>query len=251
MKFDFIIGNPPYQDETLGDNKGFAPPIYHKFLENAYEVADVVEMIHPARFLFNAGSTPKEWNNKMLQNEHLKILYYEADATKIFPNTSITGGVAITYHDINKKYMPVEVFVPFLELNTIRQKVVGASDFREFGTIMSGRTPYLFTNEMHVENPCASESLSQGHLYDISSNAFVALPLIFLEIEPEDKDKYYRVLGRCNNSRVYRWIKKKYVRGRIEKYIGTWKIFLPKANGASGMLGYNGASTTLHYFSSK
>lgn len=31
MKFDFAIGNPPYQDETLGDNKGFAPPVYHKF----------------------------------------------------------------------------------------------------------------------------------------------------------------------------------------------------------------------------
>lgn len=50
MKFDFIIGNPPYQDEAIGDNKTFAPPIYHKFLENAYGVADVVEMIHPARF---------------------------------------------------------------------------------------------------------------------------------------------------------------------------------------------------------
>ena len=56
MKFDFVIGNPPYQDETIGDNKGFAPPVYHKFLENAYKIGDVVEMIHPARFLFNAGS---------------------------------------------------------------------------------------------------------------------------------------------------------------------------------------------------
>ena len=60
MKFDFVIGNPPYQDETLGDNKGFAPPVYHKFLEAAYKIANKVEMIHPARFLFNAGSTPKQ-----------------------------------------------------------------------------------------------------------------------------------------------------------------------------------------------
>ena len=37
MKFDFVIGNPPYQDESVGDNKGFAPPVYHKFLENAYQ----------------------------------------------------------------------------------------------------------------------------------------------------------------------------------------------------------------------
>ncbi len=65
MKFDFVIGNPPYQDETLGDNKGFAPPVYHKFLEEAYKIANTVEMIHPARFLFNAGSTPKQWNDKI------------------------------------------------------------------------------------------------------------------------------------------------------------------------------------------
>ena len=75
MKFDYIIGNPPYQDETLGDNKGFAPPIYHKFLENAYGVGNVVEMIHPARFLFNAGSTPKQWNQQMLEDPHLKVLW--------------------------------------------------------------------------------------------------------------------------------------------------------------------------------
>ena len=36
--------------------------------------ADKVEMIHPARFLFNAGSTPKAWNEKMLNDSHFDSL---------------------------------------------------------------------------------------------------------------------------------------------------------------------------------
>ncbi|MGN0470908.1 MAG: Eco57I restriction-modification methylase domain-containing protein [Acutalibacteraceae bacterium] len=64
MKFDFVIGNPPYQEETIGDNKIFAPPVYDKFLDESYKIANAVEMIHPARFLFNAGSTSKQWNKK-------------------------------------------------------------------------------------------------------------------------------------------------------------------------------------------
>lgn len=59
MKFDFVIGNPPYQEQTIGDNKGFAPPVYDKFIDGAMAISDKVELIHPARFLFNAGSTPK------------------------------------------------------------------------------------------------------------------------------------------------------------------------------------------------
>lgn len=76
MKFDVVIGNPPYQAETIGDNKTFSPPIYNVFLEEAYQLADKVIMIHPARFLFNAGSTPKAWNKKMLYDPHLKVLHY-------------------------------------------------------------------------------------------------------------------------------------------------------------------------------
>lgn len=77
------------QHELAEDNKrNFAPPVYNLFLEEAYKVADVVEMIHPARFLFNAGSTPKSWNDKMLNDEHLKIPYYEPDSNKVFPGLS-------------------------------------------------------------------------------------------------------------------------------------------------------------------
>ena len=103
MKFDFIIGNPPYQDETLGDNKGYAPPIYHMFMEEAFKVADRVELIHPARFLFNAGSTPKEWNRKMLNDEHFKVVHYDSDASRVFPNTAITGGLAIISENKDRK----------------------------------------------------------------------------------------------------------------------------------------------------
>ena len=40
MKFDFIIGNPPYQDETLGENDKFAPPIYDKFMDESYSLSE-------------------------------------------------------------------------------------------------------------------------------------------------------------------------------------------------------------------
>ena len=81
MKFDFVIGNPPYQ-ETLQNTSD--RPIYNKFIDAAYEIADIVELITPARFLFNAGKTPKAWNEKMLNDEHLKVLLYEPDSNKVF-----------------------------------------------------------------------------------------------------------------------------------------------------------------------
>ena len=99
MKFDVVIGNPPYQEETIGDNSTFAPPIYHKFMELSYELADKVILITPWRFLFNSGSTPKAWNTKMLEDEHLKVIYFEQNSANVFPNTDIKGGVAVTYRN--------------------------------------------------------------------------------------------------------------------------------------------------------
>ena len=33
MKFDFVIGNPPYQEQSVGDNDTFTPPVYNKFMD--------------------------------------------------------------------------------------------------------------------------------------------------------------------------------------------------------------------------
>lgn len=89
--FDFVIGNPPYQDDTIGDNKTYAPQVYDRFIDSAIDVADKVELVTPARFLFNAGSTPKAWNEKMLNDEHFKILKYEPNSANLFPNVDIRG----------------------------------------------------------------------------------------------------------------------------------------------------------------
>ena len=112
MKFDFAIGNPPYQDNTIGENDTYAPPVYNKFMDAAYTVANKVELIHPARFLFNAGSTPKAWNQKMLNDNHFKVMEYEEDCSKVFSNTEIKGGIAITYRDSEKDFGTIEIFTP-------------------------------------------------------------------------------------------------------------------------------------------
>ena len=110
--FDYVIGNPPYQEDYDGESSG-ANSVYHKFMDAAFEVSDHVELITPGRFLFNAGSTPKAWNAKMLSDSHFKVLHYESVASNIFPNVIITGGIAITYRDANKDYGAIETFTAF------------------------------------------------------------------------------------------------------------------------------------------
>ena len=234
MKFDYIIGNPPYQDETLGDNKGFAPPIYDKFLDESYKLADKVEMIHPARFLFNAGSTPKAWNKKMLEDSHLKILFHEQNSSKVFANTDIKGGVAITYHDTVKNFGAIGTFTPFDELNSILHKVKSSSSFESIVPIVITRTAYRLTDKMHEDHPEAIGQLSNGHAYDMSTNIFERLPQIFFNEKPNDGEDYIKILGRENNVRVYKFIRRDYVNDVIN--LNKYKIILPKSNG-SGALG--------------
>ena len=229
MKFDFVIGNPPYQDQTLGDNKGYAPPVYNLFLEEAYKIADKVELIHPARFLFNAGSTPKAWNEKMLNDPHFKIIEYAEDAATIFPGTLIRGGVVISYRDANQNYGAIEVFTKYPELNGVLHKVVRQKSFSSFSEIVVSRTAFRLTKKLHEDFPNAINQLSNGHAYDMSTNIFERLPQVFFDEKPEDKFEYIQILGRENNNRVFKFIKRIYVND--VKNLNFYKLYAPKACG--------------------
>ena len=232
MKFDYVIGNPPYQDETIGDNKGFAPPVYNKFLDASYEIADKVEMIHPARFLFNAGSTPKAWNEKMLSDSHFKVLHYESDASVMFTNTEIKGGVVISYRDNNKNYGAIKVFTPYEELNSIMKKAAPANEAESLMETIYIQNKFDL-EKLYKDHPEYRAVIgSEGKDKRFRNNIFEKVP-IFTEERQNKGD--IRVLGVCKNKRVWMYIPEKYVETEHEN-LKNWKVLVARVNG-SGNLG--------------
>ena len=235
MFFDAVVGNPPYQISGSGDNKNFAAPVYNLFLENAFKFADKVSLIHPARCLFNAGATPQDFRNKILNDPHFKVVRYEPDGKKFFPTSDIKGGVAITYRDANKNFGAIGTFIPFDELKSIHQKVVlDNKNFRPLTEIMYSRTAYSLTPKAHEDFPNAIRNFSKGNQYQMSSNVFDLMPEIFFDDKPNDGREYIQLYGRKNNARIFKWVRRDYVTHHesLEKF----KVFIPDSNG-SGALG--------------
>lgn len=232
MKFDAVVGNPPYQLVNNGDGNG-ADPVYHLFIDAACAICDKVTFIHPARFLFNAGKTPKEWNRKMLRNEHFKVIDYWAESTSIFPSVDVKGGIAITYFDRNQDFGSIGCYTAHKELQSILKKVMN-DDFVSFADLVYPRDLYHLTELLYKENEWAENRQSKGHRYDLGSNVFSVFPELFFDEKPNDSDVYAQIYGRNGSKRTIKWIKNKYL--KTPDNFNKYKVFIPKSNGA-GLLG--------------
>jgi len=228
MKFDAIVGNPPYQESTEGTSD---KPIYNLFMETSFEISDRVTFITPARFLFNAGKTPKNWNKKILNDEHFKVIWYKSNSTEVFPNVDIKGGVAVTFRDVNQNFGKIGIYTAFNELNSILYKVKD-NNFTPLASLVFAPESYKFSKKIHEDNPWVKNRLSNGHLYDITTNIFDKLPELFLDNKLSDE--YVGIYGRENNQRICKYIKRKYIVNH--ENLDFYKVFIPKSNG-SGALG--------------
>ena len=231
MKFTAVVGNPPYQVQTKDTSDN---PIYHLFMDESYKLADKVTLIHPARFLFNAGKTPKEWNKKILSDKHTKVIFYEQKSSKVFPNTDIKGGIAITYRDANKDFGAIGSFTSHPELNTIREKVENSENFESLNKIIYLQNKFNL-DVLYKDNPHFKKVIgSGGKEKRLTSPIFEQLG-IFLDDSNLDTD--IKILGLINNKRIYKFISKKYLEenSNLMKY----KVLIPKSNGsgAFGALG--------------
>lgn len=230
FKFDVVIGNPPYQEEAKGTSTS-DDPIYHLFMEEAYEIADRVSLITPARFLFNAGKTPTTWNKKMLNDKHLKVEYYERDSSKVFANTSIPGGVVVTYRDSNKVFGRIGQFTGFSKLETILEKVVD-KNFDSICSIMYTQNKFVL-EALYADYPEYKSAIGSGGKDRRFRPNIMALLDIFTDERQSVDD--IKVLGLVNRSRTFRYIPKKYV--EPAEWIDKYKVLISASNGASGALG--------------
>lgn len=229
MKFDAIVGNPPYQIMATGDANG-SDPIYHLFIDTACKLGEKVSFIHPARFLFNAGKTPKDWNEKMLNDEHYKVVQYWANSADVFPTVDIKGGVAVTYWDKNKTFEKIGTFVAFEELKTALNKVLN-TDIKSISDIIYPESKFNLS-ALYKDYPNERSNIgSDGNDKRLRSNAFDKIS-VFFEIPKSEND--ILIHGLIKNKRVVRYINRKYI-GDSENF-EKYKVLLPQANG-SGAIG--------------
>ena len=92
MKFDIIIGNPPYQLSTAKDSSQ-ATPIYHLFVEQAISLRPkYICMIIPSRW-YSGGMGLDNFRNNMMKDKHIEIINDFPNASDCFPANNISGGV--------------------------------------------------------------------------------------------------------------------------------------------------------------
>lgn len=127
MKFNAVVGNPPYQEDN--NNNSRKSPIYHFFYNVSFQLSNISTLITPARFLFNAGQTPQDWNEKMLNDEHIKVVHYYSDSKDVFNTVDIKGGVVVLIRNNNIVYGKIGTFTTNEVISDILNKVINRNDF--------------------------------------------------------------------------------------------------------------------------
>lgn len=233
VKFDVIIGNPPYQlnVDKGGERDFYAKSIYHLFVEKAIELKPrYVSMIIPSRWMTNnAEGVPTEWIKRMLNSNNFKEIHDFSNGENIFNSVSIAGG--INY---------------FLWENNYNNK---CNFFYHDGKEVSNYVGYLnsFSDELVIRNPISLkiikriESIEKDYYKNNNFSNLVG-PSHFFDKNgilssnwtgyKKEKDEIYNVkfyISKSTNGVDTAWIKASDIQ-RNSEIKDIHKVYIPGAN---------------------
>ena len=110
MKFDVIIGNPPYQKNTGGGGvTETSSPIYNKFIEQAMKMnAKYISMIVPSRWCSTDKSELNKLRKEMVECQHISSIFNFENSKEVFDDLLIAGGVMYFLYDNTRKSTDTE-----------------------------------------------------------------------------------------------------------------------------------------------
>lgn len=166
VKFDVIVGNPPYQ-ESIGQsgNTSSAVALYPDFVEKAIECKpQYMSMVIPAKWMTGGGRGTSKFLEKMVECKELSKITTISDAREWFPDIDLKGGVMFFLMEQNKNNHIVmiddhkfdlsvsDVIITDKIVLSIKDKLLNKCN-TFFSDVMYGQTPYgIKTNHSQWSN---------------------------------------------------------------------------------------------------
>jgi hypothetical protein len=218
MKFDVIIGNPPYQLDDGEQMEQYAIPLYQEFVKSAIRLKpSFVCMITPSRWFSGGGrKNLDDFRHEMLDDDRIKQIDDFPDASECFPGVEIKGGV--NYFLWSRDYHGQCLF------NTHKNGVVIYS---------KKRTLNEYGHDLFIRDTGAITILEKvlgKKMVSLSTIVGPQTPFGLLSSfnDFSDKKTGLTVYG---NKRIG-FLPEKYSITKNASIIGKWKIFVPKAVGS-------------------
>lgn len=219
MKFDVIVGNPPYQLGSDGGTRDI--PIYNKFVDQAKKLNPrFLSMIIPSRWMAS-GLGLSEFRRTMLEDRRIRKLVDYPVASEIFPGVEVKGGVCYFLWERDTEGDCAITTVRGDDLVGPVNRNLGEYDVFVRDTLALN----ILRKVQCTEEPSITEILSVDKEFGWTSN----FDGFHDKRKPGDVAIYYI----RKTKRSTGWIE----RSAIEKspeLVGTWKVMIPQAGSDGG-----------------